>query len=102
MQTIDPPVRTRNLRVVRTPALRNLRTAWISDIHLGTRSSKAGAFLEFLRDHDFETLYIVGDLIDTWQMPARNLLAATAQRRHPKTPAQVAQRHPHHLHPGKS
>jgi UDP-2,3-diacylglucosamine pyrophosphatase LpxH len=68
MQTLDPPTRIRNLRVVRTPALRNLRTAWISDVHLGTRSSKAGAFLEFLRDHDFETLYIVGDLIDTWQM----------------------------------
>ena len=63
MPTLDPPARTRNLRVVRTPALRNLRTAWISDVHLGTRSSKAGAFLEFLRDHDFETLYIVGDLI---------------------------------------
>jgi UDP-2,3-diacylglucosamine pyrophosphatase LpxH len=45
-----------------------LRTAWISDVRLGTRSSKTGAFLEFLRDHDFETLYIVGDLIDVWQM----------------------------------
>ncbi len=61
MQTLDPPARTRKLRVVTTPALRNLRTAWISDVHLGTRPSNAGAFLEFLRDHDFETLYIVGD-----------------------------------------
>jgi UDP-2,3-diacylglucosamine pyrophosphatase LpxH len=45
-----------------------LRTAWISDLHLGTRGSKTGAFLEFLRNHEFETLYIVGDLIDVWQM----------------------------------
>ena len=37
-------------------------------MHLGTRSSNAAALLEFLRDHDFETLYIVGDLIDVWQM----------------------------------
>jgi UDP-2,3-diacylglucosamine pyrophosphatase LpxH len=37
-------------------------------VHLGTRNSKAGAFLAFLRDHEFETLFIVGDLIDVWQM----------------------------------
>lgn len=68
MGTIERPVLNRNLRVVRTPPSRRLRTAWISDLHLGTRNSKAGAFLEFLRDHEFETLYIVGDLIDVWQM----------------------------------
>ena len=58
----------RNLRVVRTPELRRVRAAWVSDLHLGTRSSNAGAFLQFLRDHEVETLYIVGDLIDIWQM----------------------------------
>jgi UDP-2,3-diacylglucosamine pyrophosphatase LpxH len=68
MQAFDRPPHTRNLRIVRTPAFRQLRTAWISDLHLGTRSSKTEAFLQFLRDHDFETLYIVGDLIDAWQM----------------------------------
>jgi UDP-2,3-diacylglucosamine pyrophosphatase LpxH len=67
MQTLDPPpARCRNLRVVTAP--RRFRTGWISDLHLGTRSSNAAAFLQFLRDHDFETLYIVGDLIDVWQM----------------------------------
>jgi UDP-2,3-diacylglucosamine pyrophosphatase LpxH len=44
------------------------RTAWISDLHLGTRTSNAGALLEFLRDYDVSTLYIVGDLIDVWQL----------------------------------
>ena len=44
------------------------RTAWISDIHLGTRGSQAQALLDFLRDHEFETLYVVGDLIDVWQL----------------------------------
>jgi UDP-2,3-diacylglucosamine pyrophosphatase LpxH len=68
MQTLDPPARIRNVRVVRAPTPRRFRTAWVSDVHLGTRSSNAGAFLEFLRDHEFETLYIVGDLIDVWQM----------------------------------
>jgi len=44
------------------------RTVWISDVHLGTKGSNAGALLEFLRDNEFETLFIVGDLIDIWQL----------------------------------
>ncbi|NJK93438.1 MAG: UDP-2,3-diacylglucosamine diphosphatase [Blastochloris sp.] len=44
------------------------RSAWISDIHLGTRGSKARAVLDFLRDHEFETLYLVGDIIDIWAL----------------------------------
>ena len=47
---------------------RRLRAAWISDVHLGTRGSNANAMLDFLRDYEFETLYIVGDLIDIWQL----------------------------------
>lgn len=47
---------------------RKVRTAWISDVHLGTRGSNAALLLDFLREHEFETLYIVGDLIDIWQM----------------------------------
>jgi UDP-2,3-diacylglucosamine pyrophosphatase LpxH len=44
------------------------RTGWISDIHLGTRGSKADALLHFLREHEFETLYVVGDFIDVWAL----------------------------------
>src|SRR5213592_2996458 len=44
------------------------RTAWISDAHLGTRGCNAAALLDFLRANDFETLYIVGDLIDIWSL----------------------------------
>ena len=45
-----------------------VRTAWISDVHLGTRASGASMLLDFLREYDCETLYIVGDLIDIWAM----------------------------------
>ena len=45
---------------------RRLRTIWISDVHLGTRDSKAEALLDFLRRHESETLYLVGDLLDGW------------------------------------
>lgn len=48
--------------------MKQYRTGWISDVHLGTRGSKAEALLHFLRTHEFETLYVVGDLIDVWQL----------------------------------
>src|SRR5712671_4566739 len=44
------------------------RAAWISDTHLGTRGCNATALLDFLRQTDFDTLYIVGDLIDIWSL----------------------------------
>ena len=44
------------------------RTAWISDLHLGTHGSNADAVLRFLRDVDAETLYLVGDIIDIWSL----------------------------------
>jgi len=49
-------------------ATRRVRAAWISDVHLGTRTSNAEALLQFLRDYDCEKLYVVGDLIDIWQL----------------------------------
>ena len=50
------------------PTMKHYRTGWISDIHLGTKGCAAEALLEFLRKHEFETLYVVGDLIDIWQL----------------------------------
>jgi UDP-2,3-diacylglucosamine pyrophosphatase LpxH len=46
----------------------HFRTGWISDVHLGTKGSNAGSLLEFLKEYEFETLYIVGDLIDGWKL----------------------------------
>jgi UDP-2,3-diacylglucosamine pyrophosphatase LpxH len=42
------------------------RTIWISDVHLGTRDCKAAELLDFLRRHDADVIYLVGDLIDGW------------------------------------
>ncbi|SBW12454.1 Protein conserved in bacteria [uncultured Alphaproteobacteria bacterium] len=44
------------------------RTIWISDVHLGTRGSKAEYLLDFLKRSDSETLYLVGDIIDGWRL----------------------------------
>src|SRR5438094_4625606 len=49
-------------------APRRYRSAWISDAHLGTRGCNAAALLDFLRENDFDTLYVVGDLIDIWSL----------------------------------
>lgn len=45
-----------------------LRTVWISDLHLGTPGCRAEDLLEFLRSVDCDTLYLVGDIIDGWQL----------------------------------
>ena len=44
------------------------RTLWISDLHLGTPGCQALALLDFLRHTECETLYLVGDIIDGWQL----------------------------------
>ncbi len=44
------------------------RTIWISDVHLGTAGCKAEYLLDFLRCHDSDTLYLVGDIVDAWQL----------------------------------
>jgi UDP-2,3-diacylglucosamine pyrophosphatase LpxH len=49
-------------------APRHLRTLFLSDIHLGTRGSQAELLLDFLKWHDAETIYLVGDIIDGWRL----------------------------------
>jgi UDP-2,3-diacylglucosamine pyrophosphatase LpxH len=49
-------------------APKRYRSGWISDAHLGTRGCNAAALLDFLRENDFDTLYIVGDLVDIWSL----------------------------------
>ena len=47
---------------------RRLRTVFISDLHLGTAGCQAKALLAFLKAHPSEKLYLVGDIIDGWQL----------------------------------
>jgi UDP-2,3-diacylglucosamine pyrophosphatase LpxH len=51
-----------------TPATLRVRTVWISDLHLGTPGCRADALLDFLKHVECETLYLVGDIIDGWQL----------------------------------
>ncbi len=42
------------------------KSIFISDIHLGTRFSKAKNLLNFLKHNECEHLFLVGDIIDGW------------------------------------
>jgi len=50
------------------PADHRYRTIWLSDIHLGSGGCQADYLLDFLRHNDSEYLYLVGDIIDGWQL----------------------------------
>ncbi|MCB1865107.1 MAG: UDP-2,3-diacylglucosamine diphosphatase [Chromatiales bacterium] len=45
-----------------------VRSVFLSDIHLGTRACQAAHLLEFLREHPAERLFLIGDIIDFWSM----------------------------------
>ncbi len=47
---------------------RHFRSIWISDFHLGTARCKAESLLDFLRHHSAENLFMVGDVIDGWNV----------------------------------
>ena len=47
---------------------RRFRTLFISDVHLGARGSQADRLLDFLRTHDADTIYLVGDIVDGWAL----------------------------------
>jgi UDP-2,3-diacylglucosamine pyrophosphatase LpxH len=56
--------------VISADGTKRFRTLFLSDIHLGTRGCQAERLLDFLRRHDAETIYLVGDIFDGWQLRA--------------------------------
>ena len=47
------------------------RAIFISDLHIGTPGFQAEALLEFLKHHRSDMLYLVGDIVDGWQLRRR-------------------------------
>jgi UDP-2,3-diacylglucosamine pyrophosphatase LpxH len=41
---------------------------FISDVHLGTRGCQAELLLDFLRHHESDHLYLIGDIVDGWRL----------------------------------
>ncbi len=50
---------------------KRVRTLWISDLHLGAKSSKASELLAFLETIECEKIYLVGDILDFWKLRRR-------------------------------
>jgi UDP-2,3-diacylglucosamine pyrophosphatase LpxH len=48
--------------------MRRFRTLFLSDVHLGARGCQAERLLDFLRVHDADTIYLVGDIVDGWAL----------------------------------
>jgi UDP-2,3-diacylglucosamine pyrophosphatase LpxH len=50
------------------PGHRTFRAIFLSDVHLGTKGCQSRLLLDFLRWHDAETIYLVGDIVDGWKL----------------------------------
>ena len=46
----------------------NYKSVFISDVHLGTNDCQAERLLDFIRDVECENLFLVGDIIDGWEL----------------------------------
>ena len=60
------------------PVMPDVRSIFLSDIHLGTRACQAERLLEFLREHTAENVFLLGDIVDFWAM-RRSILWTEAQ-----------------------
>jgi len=47
------------------------RSVWISDVHLGTKACKAAELAAFLAGLRCDHLFLVGDIVDGWQIKRR-------------------------------
>ena len=47
------------------------RAIFISDLHIGTPGFQADALQDFLKHHPCQVLYLVGDIVDGWQLRRR-------------------------------
>ena len=52
--------------------MKQYRTIFISHVHFGTKGCRAKELMQFLQEHSSERIYMVGDIIDGWQIESRN------------------------------
>ncbi len=48
--------------------VRRVRALFISDVHLGMRAIQVRRLLDFLKRHDADMIYLVGDILDGWRL----------------------------------
>ena len=50
---------------------RRYRALFLSDMHLGNRGCQSDRLIDFLRNHEAETVYLVGDIVDGWRLGSK-------------------------------
>ena len=50
---------------------RRYRALFLSDMHLGSRGCQSDRLADFLRNHEAETIYLVGDIVDGWRLGSK-------------------------------
>ena len=48
--------------------MKDYKTLFISDVHLGSKGCQAHLLLDFLKHNRADTIYLVGDIIDGWRL----------------------------------
>lgn len=48
--------------------VRQARALFLSDVHLGMKPIRTRQLIEFLRFHDADAIYLVGDILDGWRL----------------------------------
>jgi len=48
--------------------VRRVRAMFLSDVHLGMRPTRIYQLIDFLRWHDADVIYLVGDILDGWRL----------------------------------
>jgi len=66
---------------MRSPAPYQLRTVFISDLHLGSRNCQVEPLIAFLGQIHAERIYLVGDVFDLWWMTRFRTRFGRAERR---------------------
>lgn len=47
---------------------KKFKSIFISDLHIGSYHCKSDVLLEFLKEYEAETIYLVGDIFDFWKL----------------------------------
>jgi UDP-2,3-diacylglucosamine pyrophosphatase LpxH len=48
--------------------VRRVRALFLSDVHLGMRPTRVQQLIDFLRHHEAEKIFLVGDIVDGWRL----------------------------------
>ncbi len=50
---------------------RRFRALFLSDTHLGSRGCQSDRLADFLHNHEADTIYLVGDIVDGWRLGSK-------------------------------